>query len=611
MNFTVLTCLWKRPELASLMLRHTLRVLEEAGVVGRVVAVRSPGDEQETIDGVDYAEASNSPLSNKWQAGLDEAAPESDAVMLLGSDDFVTAGIIRAAAAAMERGVDVWGLSDFRFLAAGPRACYWPGYTPESGRVGEPMGACRTFRRGTLAILGDTLWPDGLERGLDGACWQRILAAQQFLDIHVETVPTMSTGGMAVDVKRATDTHLSTFESYIATGSEDVSWRDVVNHFPPELVEAWDLDPMPAFTERNAMWLAGVTEKEQLTSLVMIAKDAEATIERAIRCAMPFVGEIVLVVDDRTTDRTAEIAKELGARVYSRGWTGFADQRNHAHGLADGAWHLVLDADETLEPDDLAECIALAEKEQAAAVMVTTIGFSKRGQDVPSRQARVLRQDKALWRYRRQNTNALPLESVVDSGAVVRNSYIDRLTGLANAAIPELLEMYMNPSDPNAMKQEERAHAALYISRSYMALSQWDQALVWARLVHDELPDDHLNSIQAAACEAWATLLTLGPDAAYDFASDWAKRAPGVAELEYICGSIRLMRCYRGAMCPGRFGVMPQSCLAFMPGFPKAFMLLGFPFEITIVDPPAAEDAAPAPTGDAPVFGVAESVEGA
>ncbi len=54
----------------------------------------------------------------------------------------------------------------------------------------------------------------------------------------------------------------------------------------------------------------------------------------------------VLVVDGGSSDATATVARELGARVVARPFDHFAAQRNFGHRLAQGDWLLWIDADE-------------------------------------------------------------------------------------------------------------------------------------------------------------------------------------------------------------------------------------------------------------------------
>lgn len=76
----------------------------------------------------------------------------------------------------------------------------------------------------------------------------------------------------------------------------------------------------------------------------------------------------IVVLDSLSTDRTAEIARSAGARVFPRAFTDFADQRNWAHehiGFRH-AWVFHLDADEHFTPELRAECEAIAAAEQRA-----------------------------------------------------------------------------------------------------------------------------------------------------------------------------------------------------------------------------------------------------
>jgi glycosyltransferase involved in cell wall biosynthesis len=84
-------------------------------------------------------------------------------------------------------------------------------------------------------------------------------------------------------------------------------------------------------------------------SVVIITYNEEAGIGRALESVMPLVsggqGEII-VVDSGSTDRTVEIAKSLGARVYVEAWKGYAAQKNSGIDKSTGDWILSLDADE-------------------------------------------------------------------------------------------------------------------------------------------------------------------------------------------------------------------------------------------------------------------------
>jgi glycosyltransferase involved in cell wall biosynthesis len=89
-------------------------------------------------------------------------------------------------------------------------------------------------------------------------------------------------------------------------------------------------------------------------SVVIITHNEEANIGRTLESVMPLVsdgkGEII-VVDSGSTDRTVEIAKSFGAKVFIEGWKGYATQKNSAINKATGDWILSLDADEEIDSE--------------------------------------------------------------------------------------------------------------------------------------------------------------------------------------------------------------------------------------------------------------------
>lgn len=82
-------------------------------------------------------------------------------------------------------------------------------------------------------------------------------------------------------------------------------------------------------------------------SACLITLNEETSLARALRSLQGIADEIV-VVDSGSTDRTREIAEEFGARVFSRVWSNYADQKNFAAEVATHDWILSLDADEEL-----------------------------------------------------------------------------------------------------------------------------------------------------------------------------------------------------------------------------------------------------------------------
>lgn len=96
-------------------------------------------------------------------------------------------------------------------------------------------------------------------------------------------------------------------------------------------------------------------------SIVLITLNEESNLPRTLDSVTSLVrdgqGEII-VVDSGSTDRTLEIARSHGAKIFVEPWKGFAVQKNSAMEKASGDWVLQLDADEALDPG-LAEEIRL------------------------------------------------------------------------------------------------------------------------------------------------------------------------------------------------------------------------------------------------------------
>ena len=85
-------------------------------------------------------------------------------------------------------------------------------------------------------------------------------------------------------------------------------------------------------------------------SVIVITRNEAANL-RACLQSVPFADEVV-VVDSASTDGTAAIARECGARVSETAdWPGFGPQKSRALALATCEWVLSLDADERVTPE--------------------------------------------------------------------------------------------------------------------------------------------------------------------------------------------------------------------------------------------------------------------
>lgn len=96
-------------------------------------------------------------------------------------------------------------------------------------------------------------------------------------------------------------------------------------------------------------------------SQCMIVKNEEKNIRRALSWGRDIMWEQI-VVDTGSTDRTAQIAQEMGAKLFRFDWIDdFAAAKNHAIRQAGGDWIVFLDADEYLSPEDTEKLLPLLE----------------------------------------------------------------------------------------------------------------------------------------------------------------------------------------------------------------------------------------------------------
>jgi len=84
-------------------------------------------------------------------------------------------------------------------------------------------------------------------------------------------------------------------------------------------------------------------------SVVIIARNEEQGILRCLASVKPVAGEII-VVDSGSTDRTAELCREAGCRVFFRPFDGYGTQKQFGVNQAGNDWVLSIDADEVLTP---------------------------------------------------------------------------------------------------------------------------------------------------------------------------------------------------------------------------------------------------------------------
>jgi len=131
-------------------------------------------------------------------------------------------------------------------------------------------------------------------------------------------------------------------------------------------------------------------------SVLILTLNEERNLPRTLASAAGC--DDLVVLDSGSTDRTAEIARAAGARVFTRRFDNFAGQRNHAQRAIPfrHPWVFHLDADEQLTPELVAECDAAAARTDldgflVAPKMIFQGRWIPHCTDFPAWQARFVR----------------------------------------------------------------------------------------------------------------------------------------------------------------------------------------------------------------------------
>lgn len=86
-------------------------------------------------------------------------------------------------------------------------------------------------------------------------------------------------------------------------------------------------------------------------TVIIIAKDEEKIIGKALESIL-WVDEILVAIDPRTTDNTADIARKYKTKVIKLSRVGdFSSRKNLLHNMASCEWVFYLDADERATPE--------------------------------------------------------------------------------------------------------------------------------------------------------------------------------------------------------------------------------------------------------------------
>ena len=208
-RIVLLTCVWQRPELTDIVLDyyHHLQAQLADCLELVLVAVGSEGRASRDLceqHGFHYYEYANTPLSNKWEHGLQQTRSQNpDGVVIVGSDDLINAGLLRHYVTLLQQGLLFCGLTDGIFfdVCRPTHSIHWYGYggrTKDHGmpwRLNESIGMGRLLSSTLLEQLDYSLWKGAsIDKSLDSHAKDRLNAIGLLPIRYPQRIPITGNG---------------------------------------------------------------------------------------------------------------------------------------------------------------------------------------------------------------------------------------------------------------------------------------------------------------------------------------------------------------------------------------------------------------------------------
>lgn len=283
-------------------------------------------------------------------------------------------------------------------------------------------------------------------------------------------------------------------------------------------------------------------------SQCMIVKNEEKNIERALSWGKDLMWEQI-VVDTGSTDRTVELAKAMGAKVFYFEWIeDFAAAKNYAISKAKGDWIAFLDADEYMTEQGTAKLKPLFSQLLSRKFDGLSTGWQQlndEGQIFSSgTQVRFFRNSPDI-RYRRRIHEQL--ESV--SGKELRIADAVNEISIFHVGYQKQVEAEKNKSNRNRklilkeLEEHPQDYEMMgYLGDDYFSTGEKEEARKWYLRATEHMPDQIKSYDQRSAVTftSLMTLLSEQENASWDEVGkvyDQAVRLmPQEADIDYMAG---------------------------------------------------------------------------
>jgi len=252
-------------------------------------------------------------------------------------------------------------------------------------------------------------------------------------------------------------------------------------------------------------------------SLCMIAKDEETYLRECLESVKDHVDEIIVVLDDRSSDRTKEIAEEFGAQVYPFSWVGdFSAARNESLRYATKDWILCLDGDEVIAKKDMDALKELLAETRADAFLIDQRNYTEdnklRGwvnnDDYAECRAtgyhvtpivRIFKNNKGY--HFRNRVHEEVDTSILDKGGSIRDSRVQvHHYGILKGNMELKRDTYLHLGKQMISDDPDNVRPRYEISRIHKARKEWDKAIEQLDIVIKSKPGYRQAMVNLADC---------------------------------------------------------------------------------------------------------------
>lgn len=280
----------------------------------------------------------------------------------------------------------------------------------------------------------------------------------------------------------------------------------------------------------------------------MIVKNEEKNIEKALSWGRGIVSEQI-VVDTGSTDRTVEIARQMGAEVYYFKWIDdFAAAKNYAISKARYEWIAFLDADEYFSEEDAKKVLSCVENIQDTGyegIMTAWIHLREQGQIIGvDTQIRLFRNSPGI-RYTRRIHEYLTFSDLLSKTTLdMTNELSIYHTGYVKE---ESQGKGKRERNTKLIELELKDHPYqydmwMYLGNEYDCDDEWKEAEEAYRKAISLMPED-LDEFDVSASTTFLRLLNLlirrpGNDenSVMELYEEAIRRRPMEADYDYLVG---------------------------------------------------------------------------